>query len=222
MRAPRCGGVVIQPAVDITIDSLRKLHNSLVSINAKAFKIHGVITSSRSDSSISKGNLFIQDESGKGIIVYFGQNEINKQLGDSVVIELDSLVTYAGVMEAKATLSKMTKIASGKTVQSKLITLADLNADLNQTLPKDRKYESVLVQVANCTISGTPATFSGPNVADRSKTVSDGTGTITMYSQSTEPWKSTLFPTGIVTITAVASKFNTTNQLQLRKTTEAQ
>jgi hypothetical protein len=125
-------------------------------------------------------------------------------------------------MEAKATLSKMTKIASGKTVQSKLITLADLNADLNQTLPKDRKYESVLVQVANCTISGTPATFSGPNVADRSKTVSDGTGTITMYSQSTEPWKSTLFPTGIVTITAVASKFNTTNQLQLRKTTEAQ
>jgi hypothetical protein len=222
MRGPRCGGVVIQPAVDITIDSLRKLHNSLVSISAKAFKIHGVITSSRSDSSISKGNLFIQDESGKGIIVYFGQNEINKQLGDSVVIELDSLVTYAGVMEAKATLSKMTKIASGKTVQSKLITLADLNADLNQTLPKDRKYESVLVRVANCTISGTPATFSGPNVADRSKTVSDGTGTITMYSQSTEPWKSTPFPTGIVTITAVASKFNTTNQLQLRKTTEAQ
>lgn len=222
MYSPRCGGAVIVPAVDITIDSLRKLHNASASISAKAYKIHGVVTSSRADSSISKGNLYIQDESNKGIVVYFGQNEVGKMLGDSVVIELDSLVTYAGVMEAKATLSKMTKIAGGKTVTPKVITLADLNADLNLTLPKDRKYESLLVQVVNCTISGTPATFSGPNVSDRSKTVSDGTGTITMYSQSTEPWKSTLYPTGIVTITAVASKFNTTNQLQLRKTTDAQ
>ncbi len=222
MRDPRCGGVVIQPAIDITIDSLRKLHNASASINARAYKIHGVVTSSRSDSSITKGNLFIQDESNRGIIVYFGQNEVNKLLGDSVVIELDSLVTYGGIIEAKATLSKMTKISSGKTVQPKVLTLSELNADLSQTLPKDRKYESVVVRVTGCTISGSPATFSGPNVADRSKTVSDGTGTITMYSQSTEPWKSTSYPTGIVTITAVASKFNTTNQLQLRKTTEAQ
>ena len=224
MRAPRCGGVVIQPAVDITIDSLRKLHNASVAIPIlNAYKIHGVITSSRLDSSISKGNLFIQDESNKGIMVYFGQVEVNRLLGDSVVIELDTLTTYNGSMEARATLSKMTKITSGKIVQPKVITLADLNTDLNQTLPKDRKYESVVVRVANCTISGTPATFSGPlKGASQSKTVSDGTGTITMYSQFTEPWKSTLFPTGIVTITAVASKYNTTNQLQLRKTTEAQ
>ena len=222
MRGPRCGGVVIQPAVDITIDSLRKLHDATKSINARAYKIHGVVTSSRLDSSISKGNLYIQDESGKGIIVYFGQTEVGKTLGDSVTIELDSLVTYAGVIEAKATYSKMTKISGlPKTVQPKIITLADLNADLSQTLPKDRKYESVVVQVVNCTISGSPTTFSGANVADRSKTVSDGTGTITLYSQSTEPWKSTAYPTGVVTITAIASKFNTTNQLQMRKTNEA-
>ncbi|HOZ52702.1 MAG TPA: DUF5689 domain-containing protein [Chitinophagaceae bacterium] len=220
MRGPRCGGVVITPAIDITIDSLRKLHNASASVYAGAYKIHGVITSSRLDSSISKGNLFIQDESGKGIIVYFGQNEVGKVLGDSVVIELDSLVTYAGVIEAKASLSKMTKISGGKTVQPKVITLADLNADLNLTLPKDRKYESVLVQVANCTISGSPATYSGSNVADRSKTVTDPTGTIILYSQPTVPFKTTNYPTGIVTITAVASKFNTTNQLQIRKFTD--
>lgn len=222
MYASRCGGVVIVPPARITIDSLRKLHNSTMSINASAYKIRGVITSSRADSNISKGNLYIQDESNAGVIVYFGQSEIGKMLGDSVEIELDSLVTYAGVIEAKAKLSKMKLLASGKTVVAKEITLAALNTDLSQTLPKDRKYESVLVKVLNCTITGSPATYSGPNVADRSKTVNDGTGSITMYSQSTEPWKSTLYPTGIVTITAVASKFNTTNQIQIRKTSDVQ
>lgn len=221
MYGPRCGGVVILPATDITIDSLRKLHNPSASVNASAYKIHGVITSSRHpDSSISKGNLFIQDESGRGIIVYFGQTEVGRAIGDSVTIELDSLVTYAGVIEAKAKTSKMTLIAAGKTVIPKIVTLAELNTDLSLATMKDRKYESVVVQVLGCTISGTPATYSGPNVADRSKTVSDGTGTIILYSQPTEPWKTTNYPTGIVSITAVASKFNTTNQLQARKFTD--
>jgi hypothetical protein len=217
LRGTRCGGVVIVPAVDVTIDSLRKMHNQNASVSAKAYKIHGTIISSRLDSSISKGNIFIQDESGRGMLVYFGQNEVNKMIGDSVTIELDSLVTYAGVMEAKANLAKMVVISGGHSVTPKLITLADLNADLSQTTLKDRKYESTLVQIDNCTITGTPATYSGPNIADRSKTVTDPTSTIVMYSQGTVPFKTTTYPTVPVIITAVASKFNTTNQIQIRK-----
>jgi hypothetical protein len=222
LTGTRCGGVVIQPAVDITIDSLRKLHNDNVGIGASAYKIHGVVISSRQDSNISRGNLVIQDESGKGMLVYFGQNEVNRVLGDSVVITLDSLITYAGVMEAKATLSKMVMISSGKTVAPKLVSLATLNADLSQTSAKSRIYESTLVQIANCTITGAVPTYSSTNVPDRSKTVTDPTATITMYSQPTTPFKTTDFPTGVVTITAIASKFNTTNQIQIRQFKDVQ
>ncbi len=215
-NAVRCGGVVIQPATDITIDSLRKAYTG-TSISAKAYKIHGVVISSRVDSSISKGNLVVQDESGKGVLIYFGQNEVGKNLGDSVTIELDSLTTYGGVLEAKATLSKMTLVGTGKSVAAATVTIADLNTDLNKTI-NQRIYESKLVRITGCTITGSPATYSGPNVADRSKTVTDATGNITMYSQPTTPFKTTNYPTGTnLSITAIGSKFNTTNQIQIRK-----
>jgi hypothetical protein len=218
----RCGGVIIQPATDITIKDLRNLYTGTSgSVNVSAYKISGTIISSRVDSNIIKGNVVIQDGSGRGIAVYFKQNEVVRLLGDSVVIELDSLSLYGGVLQANSTLSKMRLIASGKTVTPKELTLVDLNTDMTQTFPKDRKYESTLVKILGCTITprapSTNTFYSGSSsIDDRKKTITDLTGTIMLYTQPTTLFKITALPLGNVKIVAIASKFSPDNQLQIR------
>ena len=72
------------------------------------------------------------------------------------------------------------------------------------------------------TITGSPATYSGPLTADRSKTVTDATGTITMYTLSKTPYTTTALPAGSVNITAIATKYISTNQIQIRNLNDVQ
>lgn len=223
LTGTRCGGIVILPAERVTIDSIRKMYTSN-DIKLGNYKIRGVVTTSVADSNISSGNLYIQDESNRGIAVYFGSTSHNMKLGDSIEVNVsgDSLIVYRGTLEIKASTSQITKISSGASVTPIVVTLANLNADLNNAVYNQRQYEGVLVKINNCTISGTPATYSGPLVADRSKTITDATGTITMYTLSKIPYTTTNYPTTPVSITAVATRFNTTNQIQIRKLSDVQ
>lgn len=185
-------------------------------------KIHGVVTSSVLDSNISFSNMFIQDESNKGIVIYFGTSH-GMKLGDSVEVDLtgDSLIVYRETLEIKAKSNQVTKISSGKTVAPIVVTLATLNADLNIATYNQRQYEGVLVQIMGCTITGGP-NYSGPITADRSKTVTDATGTITMYTLSKIPYTTTPLPVGSVDITAIATKYISTNQIQIRNLNDVQ
>jgi hypothetical protein len=223
--APRCGGVVILPATSITIDSLRKMYvgsTTTAGIKLGNLKIHGVVTSSVLDSNISSTNLYIQDESNKGILIYFGASH-GMKLGDSVEVDLtgDSLIVYRETLEIKAKTNQVTKISSGKSVTPIVVTLATLNADLSQATYNQRQYEGVLVKILGATITGGP-NYSGPITADRSKTVTDATGTITMYTLSKTPYITTPLPAGSVNITAIATKYLSTNQIQIRNLNDVQ
>lgn len=224
--APRCGGVVLLPPTTITIDSLRKMYVGSTSTNGIKLgnlKIHGVVTSSVLDSNISFSNMYIQDESNKGIVVYFGTSH-GMKLGDSVEVDLtgDSLIVYRETLEIKAKSNQVTKNSSGKTVTPIVVTLAALNADLSNATYNQRQYEGVIVKIMGATITGSPATYSGPLTADRSKTVTDATGTITMYTLSKIPYTTTPLPVGSVDITAIATKYISTNQIQIRNLNDIQ
>jgi hypothetical protein len=224
--APRCGGVVILPATPISIDSLRKMYvgsTTTAGIKLGNVKIHGVVTSSVLDSNISSSNMYVQDESNKGIVIYFGASH-GMKLGDSVEVDLtgDSLIVYRETLEIKAKTNQVTKIASEKSVNPIVVTLATLNADLSNATYNQRQYEGVLVKIMGATITGSPATYSGPLTVDRSKTVTDATGTITMYTLSKPPYLTTALPAGSVNITAIATKYLSTNQIQIRNLNDVQ
>lgn len=215
-KGPRCGGVIIGPAAEITIDSLRKLYNGS-NIMLGNYKIHGVVTSSWPDSNISKGGLYLQDESGRGINIYYGNTNISYKLGDSLSIDIssDSLITYKGLLEIKKASAKTTVVGTNKTVNPVTVSIAALLADLTNPTIKARMYESVVVKIVGCTITGTPATFNG------SKTITDATGNMIMYCRNSAPYSTTSYPTGVVSITGIASLF-TTPQILIRKLTDVQ
>lgn len=212
----RCGGVVIAPAAEITIDSLRKLYNGS-NIMLGNYKIHGVVTSSWKDSNISKGGLYLQDESGRGINIYYGNTNITYKLGDSLSIDVsaDSLITYKGLLEIKKASAKTTVVGSNKTVDPVVVTIAALVADLTNPTVKARMYESRLVKIMGCTITGTPATYNG------SKTMTDATGNTVLYCRNAAPYNVTSYPTGTVSITGIASLF-TTPQVLIRSLADVQ
>ena len=219
MNGTRCGGVVILPPVEIKIDSLRKLYNN-TGIVLSNYKIHGVVISSFPDSNMSKGSIYMQDESGRGINIYYG-GTIAYKLGDSLSVDVtgDSLIVYKGILEVKKAAAKTTNVGTGKTVTPALVTLAQLTADMNNASYKDRVYESTLVKVNACTISGTPTTYGDASNAGR--TITDATGTFILYCRNTTPYNATNYAPGIVNITGIASKYNT-NQLLIRKLSDIQ
>jgi Family of unknown function (DUF5689) len=216
MRAPRCGGVVIQPSVDIKIDSLRKLYNTS-GIILGSYKIHGVVISSYADSNMSKGSIYMQDESGRGINVYYG-GTIAYKLGDSLSVDVagDSLIVYKGILEVKKVAAKTTTLGTAKSVTPAIVTLAQLTADMNNAIYKERVYESTLVKVVGCTISGTPTTYG--DATNTGRTITDAAlTTYILYCRNAPPYNTTTYLPGILSITGISSKYNTTNQLLIRK-----
>lgn len=224
----RCNGTVVNPPVDITIDSLRKLYigaDTNKTIVLGNYLIHGVVTSSLSDSNISVYNLILQDESGKGIVVYYS-GKYNYAMGDSLVIDVSgqALTYYRGTLEVSAsnTSGKTTKVGSGKTVAPITVTIAQLNADLGKPNFNERLYENVLVKVNNCTIAGTPTTYNG------SKTISDnGTDNIILFTFSKASFSGLSCPTTPVSITGIASIYGkyvsqNTKQISMRNSSDVQ
>jgi hypothetical protein len=77
--------------------------------------------------------------------------------------------------------------------------------------------ESTLVKVSNVTFP--VGTYGG------SKPVTDGTGTMTLYTWSTSvvaSFQGDLMPTTPKTLTAIVGQFGTTNQLQMRNLQDVQ
>jgi hypothetical protein len=196
----RCNGSTgVIPLV--SIDSIRKLG---IGIKLGEYKIKGVVISSADSGNLSKGNMVIQD-GNKGITIYFGSTVVVPyKPGDSVIVDVtsDSLINYRGTIEIKgAALSSVTKVGTG-TIIPKLLTIAQLNANF-------ANYEGTLVQVVNASITG-GGTYSG------SKTFTDASGTMILYTAPAASFASQSVPTTPKSFTGIASYYLTTTQLQIR------
>ncbi len=156
----------------------------------------------------------MQDESGRGINVYYGNKVLTYKMGDSITVDVsgDSLIDYRGNLEIKKLNGdKTTIISSGKSVTPKVITIAELNTDLDNPALKLRQYEGVLVKILNCTITGTTGFMSGNN------NLTDATGTIISYCRNANPFKITPLPAGTFNYTGLAIKYFSTNEVTVRK-----
>jgi len=200
MNGARCGAVPVAPI--ITIDSLRRMYPGSGIYTLPAVRFAGTVISDLSRGNVSPGNFILQDGSRKGVILY--QSSGAYSLGDSLLIDAGSgkLQLYNGAMELTGlNSSKISKHATGKTVIPAQLTIAQLNAAFAQ-------YESVLVRVANAVITS-GGVYSG------NKTLSDGTGTISLYTAPAATFSGMSVPATPKTFTGIGTLY-TPNELKLR------
>jgi hypothetical protein len=171
-------------------------------------KIVGIVISSRAEGNIVSQNLVIQDATA-GIVVRFTANH-SFDPGDQIEIDISNqeLSEFSGLLQVNnVPNASATKTGTG-TITPAVVTIADINAN-------SEAWESTLVKVENTTITG-GTTYSG------SKTMNDGTGTITLFTRSQATFATATVPTGSVDVTAIVSQFNTTKQLNIRNLADVQ
>lgn len=165
-------------------------------------EVRGVVISDRVNNNWTTRNLVIQQENA-GIVVRFTADH-TFNLGDSLVIniggmelsEFNGLLQINNVPNANAS-----RVAGGTLPTPRVATIAEI-------LANRENWESTLVRVNNATFTAT-GTYNG------SKNITDGTGTIAVFTRSAASFSAATVPTVQVTLTAVVSQFNDA-QLNIR------
>lgn len=207
MTGPRCGGATGNEVL-MNIADVRALFTGTKTYAPADRKIKGVVISDRVANNLNSQNVYLQDASG-GIVVRFDASH-TFNLGDEVevVISDQEISEYKGLLELNnVKLAGATRTATGKFVTPREATIADINANFNA-------WESTLVHIVNSTISA-GASLSGNH------TVSDGTGSITLFTTATATFAPNPVPAGAVKLTAIVSDFNG-KQILLRNANDIQ
>ena len=206
----RCGGTILPGGGDLTIAALRALYTGS-NIALASYTIRGVVISDAASKNISTGAVIIQ-QGNAGISVYFG-GTITYNVGDSIVIttaSTDSLQNYKGSLELKMHYgaTKPSAVATGISITPNVLTIGALNTALASALGSPANIELTLVKLAGVTSPG--GTYSG------SKTITDGSGSTTLYTSSSATFASTTLPTGSTNFIGYGSNYSTSTQFQIR------
>jgi len=200
MTATRCatnnpgGGSEVQ----MKISDLRKVFTGAVTAAPANTKIVGVVISDRLNNNLNNRNVYVQEKDGSGgILVRFTATHCY-DLGDEVefvvsnqeLSEFNKLLQINNLPPSNARL-----ISRGNAPVARTATVADINSNFDA-------WESTLVKIVGATISGGGTPLSG------SKTVTDASGSIVMFTQASAAFSQFNTPTAAVTITAIVSDFN--------------
>ncbi len=195
MTGDRCSGVGGQL---MSIRDLRSLFTGVTTQVPSDRKIRGVVISDRIANNTDGRNLFVQALDGSaGIVVRFTANH-SYNLGDEVEIDISSqeLSQFNGLLQVNnVAVDRSAVVASGLTPVVRTATIAQLNANGEQ-------WESTLVRIAAASISGPGTPLSG------TKTVTDATGNVPMFTRTAATFANATTPSGAVTLTAIVSDFN--------------
>lgn len=176
--------------------------------------IEGTVISDKDNKNTDGRNMILQDATG-GLAIRFTANH-TFAVGDKVKLTFvnDSLTKFNGLMQVNNfSLADATKIGTG-TISPQVITITQLRNSFSQ-------YESELIQLAGVTISGGSTFYSGTS-SGSSRTVSDGTANVTMWTLSGATFAGTTIPSGSRTVTAIAGYFGTSPQIILRSAADVQ
>lgn len=203
--AVRCDGTLPGPTGCTPVAAIRNLCPAYTdSINAlPAYRITGIVISDKDGGNIAQTNMVIQD-GNKGIVIRFPEAH-SFLAGDSVIIDIKNAKlswSFNLLQISNVAVAKAIKIASGKTIIPRLATIAQINEHYSE-------WESTLVKINNVTITN-GGTFSG------SKTMNDGSGTLTLYTRSAASFASQWISQSPRNYTGILSTFNNTKQLQMR------
>ncbi len=214
----RCsGGTPPPPTGTVTkLVDLRAMYSGTdIKITAST-AITGIVISDAASKNINKSSVIIQD-GNSGINVFFGSSvTVNYSVGDSIVLDItgDSLIKFRGSLEVKAASAHYAAaVATGKTVTPATVTLAQLNTALGTPLGNASNIEYTLVKIVDAAATGTPATFSG------SKTLTDASGNIVLFTTSAATFSADALPASAKTWTGYGYFFNSTKELSIRNPT---
>ncbi len=177
-------------------------------------KITGIVISDRPNGNTQSQNIIIQQGNNlSGIVVRWASATPahNFNVGDSIDINVSggTLSLFSGVLQIGAVpLANATLISTGKVITPRTATIAQVNSNVSA-------WESTLVRMQNVTISSTAGANWGGTVK-----FTDASGSIDHFTRTGTTgatFANTAFPTGSrPSITAIVSKFNTTNQVNIR------
>ena len=179
----------------ISIEAVRGLWNSgSTSVVGDKF-IRGVVISDRANANINNRNVVVQD-GDFGIVVRFA-DENTYNLGDEIEVnvsnqgmsEFNGLLQLLDVPNGNASL-----LGTGGTVTAKTASVSDILANAEQ-------WESTVVIIEDVLIEGA-GTYAG------STTVTDGSGSIPMFTFNGATFSGEALPGSEVIMTAVVSQFN--------------
>lgn len=199
MNGERCASAAL------TIGDLRTLFSNGTTV-APSGTVKGVVTSDFASQSVTGRNLYIQDQTG-GIVMRFDANH-SFALGTEIAVDVSgaNLSEFNGLLQ----LDGMTLGAAS--VVSTPGDVTPREATVQQVLTNAQQWESTLVKIKDATLSGNTV-YSG------SVTVTDATGSMVLFTRSQSTFAQTALPTGVVTITALVSEFNTP-QLIIRNSSD--
>lgn len=214
------GGVNVGTNVDYTltvtddddivptdISVVRALYTaSDVTINTETY-IEGVVISNGNN--VTNRNVFVQDETGVIVVRFTAAHSFVQ--GDKLLIDLngalltrDAGAPNTGPLQLGGTpgiaLTKATKTGTGTVPAAETVTIAQLNAGT---------FEGKLVKLENVFFPDADGTIK----LNGSRTLSNGTATTVVRSESYSPWQNNAIPLGSGTIEGIASIFNGAAQI---------
>lgn len=197
MNGSRCG-ISIGGNL-ITVANLRAAFGGSIPANSK---INAYVITDRTTLNLVGQNMVVMDATG-GITVRFSSNHSFNE-GDQVEIPLDggSVSEFNGLMQLEGiTSGSVSVVSTGNAVPPTTVTMSDLLANAET-------YESRLIRIQNATISGN-TTFSG------TLDLSDGTGTIDLFTRFGATFAGNPVPCGNLEVVGILGQF-TSYQFQLR------
>jgi hypothetical protein len=205
MHDLRCDGSTGVPVL-MQLDSIRMLDpgaGNLIYLPGDK-KIVVTVTSNYSTNMLSGAgkNIYVQDDHA-GIQMRFSAAH-SFAIGTKLEINVSGLElsTFSGVLQINnVPLGNAIPIGAG-TVVPRLATIADLTANYDL-------WEGQVVKIDNVMITGT-GTFSGSN------TLTDASGTITMFVTAIATFANDTYPTGAVSVTGILSEYNGTKEILVR------
>lgn len=203
----RCGGGGTGEVVDIA--TIKGFYTGS-DIALGSYKIGGVVISDATAKNISGGNIILQDKDA-GIKLYFGSSAATSKFktGDSLLIDVTggTLQEYNGALEISLSSSALPSaaIATDKTIIPKELTIAEISAQLPD-------IEYTLVTVKDATAAS--GTFSG------NKTLTDPTGSMTLYTSSAATFAGDALPVTAKTFTGYCILFGNTREMMIRNTND--
>lgn len=210
MTDTRCDGTSGTLTV-MSIDSVRLAYTGTTTTAPSGKKIRGIVTSDYTNSNLVSQNLTIQDATG-AIVVRFGSSH-SFTLGTEIEVNISGqeLSEFNGWLQVNnVPLGNATAVGNG--------TVTPRTATIAQVLANYDAWESQVIKITGVTISGT-GTYSG------SQTLSDGSGTITMFTRTGASFSSQSYPTGTVSVTGILSEYSPstfTPQIIIRNTSDVQ
>ncbi|NNM15333.1 MAG: hypothetical protein HKO56_01645, partial [Bacteroidia bacterium] len=207
MPAIRCDGSG-GPTVQVDISTVRGYFSGTTTNAPGGKKIIGTVISDHIEGNTTGRNMVIQDGTA-GIVVRFDADH-SFPVGSEVEVDISGqeLSEFAGLLQVNdVPLGFAQQLGTGN-ITPNVLTIIDYLNDAEN-------LESTLVTFQNVTFGGS-GTYSG------GQTLTDATGTVTIYTRSGASFAGDSYPTGSVSVTGFTSEFSGDAQISIRTTADVQ